>query len=213
MATTAPAAVPTPKRYPLGLPPGSVRALLALGTQGLLWAMTLFEARKGGDMKMPLLYVYLLFLMLFVLAHYFGSHGKSIGRRLGGGSALGLPAGTVRIVLLASSIGLCAYLYVHPPIAFEAEPKQIAFMLTVLLGAYLVGGVLSGMARAVSGGETPYWFQDIHAWFALLALIVLTILLLLYFNNTQMAPENRITLDHVEAGLAGLVGLYFGSRA
>jgi hypothetical protein len=214
MATTAPA---TPKRYPLGLPPGSVRAILALGTQALLWAMTVFEVRKGGDVVMPLLFVYLLFLMLFVLAHYFGSHGKSIGRHLDSGSALGLPAGTVRLVLIASAIGLAVYLYLHPPKGIMPTapdtPKQIAFMLTVLLGAYVVGGVLSGAARALGGGETPYWFQDIHAWFALLALVVLTILMLLYFNNAHVATENQVPLDHVEAVLTGLVGLYFGSRA
>src|SRR5579884_696769 len=111
-ATTAPAT--PPKRYPLGLPPGSVRSILTLGTLALLWILTLMAPKEYGTAaqdKMPMIYVILQLLMLFLLGHYFASHGKTIGHDPEAGSPLGLPAGSVRFILLAGYIGLAAYLY------------------------------------------------------------------------------------------------------
>src|SRR5213078_3937167 len=68
------ATIPTPPvRHALGLPAGSVRALLGLAVLGLLWVMALKLPQK-----LPLSFVYLQSLMLVILAHYFAAHGKTV---------------------------------------------------------------------------------------------------------------------------------------
>src|SRR4051794_29926942 len=98
MATAAPY-TPPPPRHALGLPAGSVRALLALSVLGLLWTIALNPKRQA---TLPLDFLYLLVLMVLIPAHYFAAHGSTIGRNVSGGSsALGLPSGSVRFILLA----------------------------------------------------------------------------------------------------------------
>jgi len=216
MSTYAPPAAPAaPKRHPLGLPPGSVRSLLTLGVLALLWVLTLMAPRElGSDKPMPMIYVNLQLLMLFILGHFFASHGKSIGHHLQAGSPLGLPGGTVRVLLLGGYIGLCVYLYIHRETYHYSIPTgSIALMLGILLAGYLVGGILGGMARMAGGGETPFWFQDIQAWFAILGLILMTGLVVYYlFINPSLSTENKPDMLVAESVLTGIIGLYFGAR-
>src|SRR5262249_9990285 len=65
---------PRPERHALGLAAGSVRALLALGVLTLLWVVVL--SNYGGQLK-PI-YVYLQYLFVLILAHFFAAHGSSI---------------------------------------------------------------------------------------------------------------------------------------
>ena len=39
-------------------------------------------------------------------------------------------------------------------------------LLAVLLSAYFLGHLITGLVRFVSGGVLPAWFQDVQAWFA-----------------------------------------------
>src|SRR5579859_6953824 len=78
------------QRHALGLPAGSVRAILALGILGLLW---LFVYRYDDDHRLPLEFIYLQILMLLMLASYFTAHGKTVGRQVSPRSPLGLPSG------------------------------------------------------------------------------------------------------------------------
>src|SRR5437879_6501759 len=98
-----------PTRHPLGLPAGSIRAMMALGVLGMLWAIVL--ATKDGHL--PLFFVYLLYLLILILAHYFAAHGVSIARVPGERSPLGLPRGSIRFLLLAGIIGLVVWFYYH----------------------------------------------------------------------------------------------------
>ena len=66
------------QRHALGLPAGSIRAMLALGILGLLWLLVL---RYDDNHKLPVEFVYLQFLMLLMLASYLTAHGKTIGPR------------------------------------------------------------------------------------------------------------------------------------
>jgi hypothetical protein len=218
MSTYAPPAAPAPpKRYPLGLPPGSVRALLTLGVLALLWVLTLLAPKEYGTAeqdKLPMIYITLQLLMLFLMGHFFASHGKSIGRHLDAGSPLGLPGGTVRVLLLGGYIGLCVYLYIHRASYHYSVPTEsIALVLGVMMGGYLVGGILGGLARMTGGGETPFWFQDVQAWLAILGLIVMTGLVVYYlFIDKSLSTETRPDMRIAEAVLAGIIGLYFGAR-
>src|SRR5436305_1100164 len=99
-ATTAP-----PPRHAFALPAASIRALLALGVLGYLW---LLVVRKDGlaNKEASLAFIYLQALMLLILAHFFTAHNSTIGSRVSGGrSPLGLPSGSIRILLVAGYLG------------------------------------------------------------------------------------------------------------
>src|SRR5258707_13249355 len=101
----SPAPANTMPRHALGLPAGSVRALLAFGVLGYLWVLALAPTREGKSLLTENLqasqaFIYLQFLMVLILAHFFTAHGRSIGHQVSRRSPLGLPRGSVRILLL-----------------------------------------------------------------------------------------------------------------
>src|SRR5262245_43876847 len=84
-----PSRPPRPTRHPLGLPAGTVRALLAFSVLGMLWTIAL----TTKDRHLPLFFVYLIYLIVLILAHYFAAHGNSIAHIPGERHPLGLPRG------------------------------------------------------------------------------------------------------------------------
>jgi hypothetical protein len=213
----APPSAPAPPRHALGLPAGSVRALLAFAVLAMLWVIALRPVLGGqslADFKLPLEFVYLQILMVLILAHFFAAHGGSIGPHAGGRSPLGLPRGSVRFLLLAGYLGLAVYLFRIQP-KFEVPP-QGAFVLLMLLlfSGFFLGHVLTAAVRGASRGTLPFWFQDVQAWVALLAMGVLAVLMIVeLFINPTLSLENKIDMPTLEAILAGLVGFYFGARS
>jgi len=199
---------PPPPRHALGLPAGSIRALLGLGVLGLLWGLAL-----KFPQKLPLSFIYLQFLMLLILAHYFAAHGKSVGH-VKQRSALGLPRGSIRFLLIGGYLGLAFYLY-HNNSAFELPPSgPFFFLIALLLSGFFVGYVLTAIMTVLGGGRLPAWFQDIQAWFALLGLIGLVILVMVYvIINPSLAEGSRLNVDQLEAFLAAVIGFYFGARS
>ncbi len=213
---SAPPQLPPP-RHALGLPAGSVRALLALGVLGLLWLLALQpmpgHSQAVGEIKLPTVFMDLQILMVLILSHYFASHGHSIGPVGYGRSPLGLPRGSIRFVLLAGYLALAGFLY-HTQPKFEYPSTSALILLLVLLSGFFLGNVLTAMVRALSHGVLPYWFQDIQAWTALLAILCMGVILIIQlFINTSVPLEQQIDLPVVEAILAALVGFYFGARS
>jgi hypothetical protein len=206
-----------PPRHPLGLPAGSVRALLALSVLGLLWLLALRPLPGHGEplgkIQLPTVFMDLQILMVLILAHFFAAHGHSIRRDASQRSPLGLPRGSVRFLLLAGYLGLAVYLYRTQP-AFEYPSSSALILLLVLISGFFLGHVLTGIVRVVSGGELPYWFQDIEAWVALLAILCMGVLLIiLLFINPSLSLGQEVPLPVLEAILAALVGFYFGARS
>ena len=82
----------------------------------------------------------------------------------------------------------------------------------MLVSGFFLGHLLTGVVRLFSGSVLPYWFQDVQAWFALVALVLLGILVLvrLVINPTLELP---LSLGNIELTLAGFVGFYFGARS
>jgi hypothetical protein len=200
-----------PPRHALGLPAGSVRALLAIGVLGVLWAL----AYGSQDKPMPLAFLYLQFLMMLILAHYFAAHGSSMGKAAGGSSALGLPRGTVRFVLLAGYVGLAWFLFKErSELKFETPPQadMIVFLALILTG-FFAGHIVNIVVKFVSGGTLPAWFQDVQAWLALLSMLGMVVLLILHvFINKTLSPERQFGVA-VDVWLATLVSFYFGARS
>jgi hypothetical protein len=218
--TTAPVPPPPalPPRHALGLPPGSVRAFLALALLALLWVIALrpLPGQEGPlvSVKLPTVFIDLQVLMVLVLAHFFAAHGNSIRPGGTGPSPLGLPRGSVRFLLLAGYLGLAAFLYhSHPEFQYPSQ-SAFVFLLLVLLSGFFLGHLLTAAVRAVSGGVLPYWFQDIEAWVAILALLALGVILVwTVFINPSLSLPLQTDLPSVEAFLAGAVGFYFGARS
>jgi hypothetical protein len=200
-----------PLRHALGLPAGSVRAILALSILGLLWLIV--YKYHGPGTTLPVVFIYLQILMVLILAHYFSAHGHTIGSNVSARSPLGLPGGSVRLLLLLGYGGLTYFLYQNQA-DFELPPKENFLMLIALvLGGFFLGHYLTMFVKAISFGTLPYWFQDLQAWIALLAMIALSGLVVIHmFINPSVSPEQQVGSLPLDTVLAALVGFYFGSR-
>ncbi|MGH7169643.1 MAG: hypothetical protein ACRELG_05120, partial [Gemmataceae bacterium] len=203
-------------RHALGLPAGSVRSVLALSVLGLLWLLALQpmigHGQAVGEIQLPTVFMDLQILMVLILAHFFTAHGHSIRSHAEQKSPLGLPRGSVRFLLLTGYLGLAGFLYRTQP-KFEYPPTSAVILLLVLMSGFFLGHVLTGAVRWLAGGVLPYWFQDIQAWVALLAMLSMGVLLIiLLFINPSLSLGQEIPAPVLEAILAALVGFYFGSR-
>jgi hypothetical protein len=211
-------ALTSQRRHALGLPAGSIRALLAFGVLGFLWALALVPGPKGDGIlnqkDASQAFVYLQIIMVLILAHFFVAHGKSIGSTVSNRSPLGLPRYSVRVILLVGYLGLAYWMYNHRTANDFAAPETapLLLMIAVLFTAFFIGYVLTGLVSFLWGGSLPFWFQDVQAWFALIALLLLGILILLrlVINPSLELP---LSLGNIEIALAAFVGFYFGARS
>ena len=206
------------QRHALGLPAGSIRALLAIGVLAYLWVLVLIPGKEGKGLlvekEASQAFIYLQFLMVLILAHFFTAHGKTIGSQVSRGSPLGLPSGSVRLLLLAGYLGLSYYLYTTKPTFAMPESGPVLLLLAILLSAFFVGYWVTAIVRGLFGGWLPAWFQDIQAWFALMGLLLLGIIVMVRLViNPGLQQQTQIDLGTMEAILAGVVGFYFGARS
>jgi hypothetical protein len=211
LAPPAASAPPAYPRHALGLPAGSVRALLALGVLGLLWYMA-FTSQASA--KLPTEFVYLQMLMTLVLASFFASHGGTIGKHVSKSSPLGLPGGTMRVLLLAGYAGLTYFLFAHREnVDFEAEINvHVVHFLALILSGFFLGHVLTILVRAFAGGTIPFWYQDLQAWLAIVSLLGLAFLFVAHIINLNVRPDQQIG-SVINVILAGIVAFYFGARS
>lgn len=202
------------RRSPLGLPAGSVRALLALMILGLVWILMLLPPDRF--VQIPL---YLYYLMFLIVGHYYAAHGHTIaGPATGPQSPLYLPSGTIRVLIILGFAAVLGYRYYTGRDWKElipAQPDQPLLPL-VLLGAFFLGILTSRAVGAVSGGSgsAPYWYHDIQAWLAILAGLGLTAEVLIQaVINPTMPADRQIQLPQLQIILTGIVGFYFGARS
>jgi hypothetical protein len=195
-------------RYPLGLPAGSVRALLAFSILGLLWALALNE--RGGTL--PDLYLYLQALMMLMLAHYFAAHGSSIGNRPGQRPPLFLPRGSVRLLLIAGVAGLVVWFGMHWD--EYTQPSKVPLELPfVILGGFLAGYLVQ---RLITRGKQPaFWLQDVEAWIALVCMVGLAGALLfhLFIKPSQDVEWEMNAFELANPILATAISFYIGARS
>jgi hypothetical protein len=199
------------RRHALGLPAGSVRALLASLVFGLLAAIIISKQQE----QVQTLYSYLWYLLFLIIAHYFAAHGNSIRSDSDERSPLGLPRGFFRFVFIAGFVGLIAWLY-HQQHDFLPPQMTSAANPLILLAGFFLGVCVARVVRFTSGGEgPPFWFQDVEAWVALLAALVLVVqVVVLTVINPSVSEGLQLLKDGQWDGVvAALIGFYFGARS
>ncbi|MCI0458537.1 MAG: hypothetical protein L0Z62_16360 [Gemmataceae bacterium] len=210
MSTQAP---PTP-RHAFGWPAGSVRALLVLIVVVLVCSLTLLSYGRVVDpIPIP---PYLIYLLLMAVGYYFAARGHGT-RDPGVPQPLWLPRGSIRLLLLAALTATFTWRALTDQAALESQliatfkeaEKQPLLPLIVLAG-FFVGALLRALILGRS--ERSYWALNIEAWFALIALLLLCVdvLIRLVINPSLTTP---LELPHWEGLLAGLVTFYFGVRS
>jgi hypothetical protein len=202
------------RRHPLGLPAGSVRALLALMVFGLIWCLLLLPEKSGREIRIPL---YLVYLMFLILGHYFAARGHGGGVAAGEKHPLYLPKGSLRFIMFAGFAGAMGWGFYHNPNFFDRLKPNLEeqpYLPILLLGAFFLGIIVARIGNALFTGPDGLapWFQDILAWISLLAMVGLAVEIIVHLviNPTLAQP---LQLPHWEGYIAALVGFYFGVKS
>jgi hypothetical protein len=195
-------------RHPLGLPPGSVRAVLAFMIAGLFWLLLILPDEFPE--KVPL-FLYVLLALVFL---FFGSHGHTIGRHLTGQSPLYLPRGVLRASLLIGTGLVIGWLYyAHPERLtnrLTPDPNHLTQWPALLVSAF--GGFAVGYVVRKGPWRQSAGFQDILATVSLLAMLglVAETVLVVFIKSTTV---QHMDLSTWEAILTAVVAFYFGARS
>ena len=200
--------------HALGLPAGSIRALLALLVFGTaLGLLALRPAQEVPD--------YLRDLLFIIMGHYF-----AIRRRAGhevepGPSPLYLPGGSVRFLLIAGCVAVGALLYSRGQLTSPGKHPGVVTLW--LVGGFLLGVALNALSGWVLGRDrrAPRIVEDVRA---LVSVAAALILVLMVWNRLAMvvppeqvaealSPWFHLGKFRLEHALAAVVGFYFGSRS
>lgn len=202
------------RRYALGLPEGSVRALLALVLFGTIWGRMVL----GPDRKLP---DYLRDLLFIILGHYFAARRRADAEAPTGPPPLFLPRGTVRLLLIAGFVLVAALLYSRGHL--DAFPRNPAGMTLLLVGGFLLGVILGRIKDWLTEGKRhpARFLEDLKAVVALGAAMLLAVLV--WDQYTPFLPgaaHGALARLHAPLGptgpeevLAAVVGFYFGTRS
>jgi hypothetical protein len=196
------------RSHALGLPAGSIRALLAILIFATAWALLLFKPSQ----EVPDYFRDLLFI---IMGHYFASRHRADRVDESGPPPLYLPSGSVRLVLVAGCVAVAVLLYRRGQLtALEENPAVVTLLLVVVLSAVFTWW-------KGRGHRPPRIVEDLRALIALAAAATLVVLVLNRF--LFLFPPGRVDTLFVrrlhlgrygpEHVLAAVVGFYFGSRS
>jgi hypothetical protein len=202
--------------HALGLPAGSVRALLAVLVFATVWGMLLVRPSQ----ELP---DYLSDLMFVIMGHYFATRNRSaaVTGDEPGPPPLFLPRGSIRLVLAAGSAAVAVVLYQRGVLARVDKNPGVTTLL--LIGAFLIGVIINALigwwrARVNRGHRA---IEDTQALAALAAGLVLVVLV--WNRLFPVVPPDEV--DAVFKGwghlgrlgpehlLAAVIGFYYGSRS
>jgi len=204
--------------HALGLPAGSVRALLAVLVFATVWGMLLVRPSQ----EVP---DYLSDLMFVIMGHYFATRKRPAAvAGLGeepGPPPLFLPRGSIRLVLAAGSVAVAAVLYQRGVLTRIDRNPGVTTLL--LVGGFLIGVILN----AVTGwwrARVKRRYRSIEDMQALAAMGAGVVLVALVWNRMfPIIPPDQV--DAVFNGwghlgrlgpehlLAAVIGFYYGSRS
>jgi hypothetical protein len=207
----APDAAPAPYRHPLGLPAGSIRAIMSLMILGLFWLLLVVPQQEG---KNPIHVPLAVYCLLALVLHFFGSHGHSIPSAAGQPSPLHLPRGSIRFIMVAGSVAIVGYEYWFDAERMLARLTPQADQLTAwphLLMA-LGGGFIFGLLLRLGPWKRLPAYQDILAWISLVAILLLAAYTVFHI---LISPTMNMPIDPLifECLMVSVVSLYFGARS
>ena len=204
--------------HALGLPAGSIRALLAVLVFATVWGMLLVRPSQ----EVP---DYLSDLMFVIMGHYFATRKRSADI-LGSGDEVGppplyLPRGSIRLILAAGSAMVAVVLYQRGVLTRVDRNPGVTTLL--LIAGFLIGVILNTLvgwwrARINRGHRAIEDTQALAAIGAGLALVALV-----WNRLFPIVPPGE--LDAVFQGcghlgrlgpehlLAAVIGFYYGSRS
>lgn len=202
----------TPKRHALGLPAGSIRATHILAIVGLICAILLVPADR--NVHVP---PYLIYLVLLGLGHFFAAHGGDIGpHRSNGKSPLHLPAGTIRLLVIALLGGTIGWLAYKDPAALQQrfqesleDMKGQPEVLIAILGAFFLGVIVRGI---VGRDNPPQAWQDFEAWLSIVSLVALLGAVIVHLV-IGVSIREKLSLPIGEGLLGAGIAFYFGARS
>lgn len=196
---------PLKPRPPLGLPSGSVRALLTV----LIVAVVLVQVARGQEVE-PLWTE----TLMIAVAHYFTSRRfirlapDEIRRLEAEGQIeveshpLYLPRHTIRAVLMLTFLGSAVYLNQQNQLFQPAALSLLGVVFSYLLGI-LARGVLKWWTKGRKTGAMRWW-EDLKAAVVLIVLVSTATAYLL--DRADLVPPQ------LRNATLGLVLFYFGSR-
>ena len=191
----------------LGLPPGSIRALLTLMTVGFIVVQT------ARGVKVSLLWFESL---MIVLAHYFAHRrfvplSPAMREKLKAEDLLEdethplhLPKHSLRTIIVLSFVGLAIYLACKRRLL---DPVAVPVFISV--GSYFLGIGFGAVASWWNKGKPSTgasWFEDVKAIVTLVAVALAIVVQI--FGWQQSVPYG----DKLEALPLALMLFYFGSR-
>ena len=196
----------SPKYWPpLGLPVGSVRALLTLFVVAIVTA----SVARGRDLDLIWTET-----LLIALAHYFTSRRfvslpPEVLKRIQEeglvekeGNPLFLPRHSIRLLILAAFIGLGVFLYKQHRLM---EPRAVS--LLGIVAAYVLGAIFRGVG-AWFGSRTGR--RPSSAWGDFKAIVVLLAVGIAGIPELFDVPDFLPAMAHRVA--LGMMLFYFGSR-
>jgi hypothetical protein len=193
-------------RPPLGLPPGSIRGLLAVQITAIFWLLLLAPDGKNVPLN--------LYFLLSLVMVFFVAHGKSIARRAEPTpSPLWLPGGTLRFLLLAGTAAVLAYVATqHPDRLDRLTPRQEELPDWKYYLAALAIGFVLGYGTRILPFRHAWAFQAFQAWIAIIAMAILFLHFLfeVIINFSLEVPINAVARQTI---VTGIVAFYYGSRS
>lgn len=200
--------------HALGLPAGSVRAVLAILIFGTTWGLLVVRPNQ----EVP---DYIRDLLFIIMGHYFAVRRRSGPAEEPGPPPLYLPRGSVRLLLVAGSAAVAVLLFRRGRLtALDDNPGAVTLLL---IGGFLAGVAINTLATWWNerGHHTPRIVEDLRA---LITMAAAGLLVILVWNHivvlfptdsvdallSKQAHLGRLGVEHV---LAAVVGFYFGSRS
>lgn len=203
-----------PVNYPLGLPPGSVRAIISIVITGMFLVLAIYPRPEGAE---PVHIPVFLFALLPMVLLFFIAHGRSIRPADGNvRSPLYLPRGTVRVLLAVAFLGVLGYQYFtnHDELIMRLTPNPTDVReVPVLMFAIMIGFLIGHILRIGPWSNWPV-YQNFLAWASLIALLLLLADLVLEFViKPSVQGEFAFDTFPFEAVLSGVIAFYFGARS
>jgi len=205
--TATPTVPPTPPKPPLGLPTGSVRALLAITLSGTLWYMILRRLEPPDILVES---------ALLVVAFYFGVRSTApvtLSSKPAPAPAdvprlrqpLFLPRGVVRSILAVGFLGVIAYVFFR-----DGTIDSALVLILQVIVSYVVGYVFSYvlLRRARAGKELGRAARAARNVISLAA-IGITAGASWTIATGQFSD---VFPPYLQNGLAWAIAFYFGSR-